>query len=423
MVTSDSGLRRYLPAETLQPLVWLGLFFGFSALPVAIVYATRSSPTILALACLTLVADEYYRNPTFSRLRALAKGSLRKPMVLPLLAITVLGVVSALWSAAPEHSFQTGLQFAGTVLLGLSWVVLVSRFRREHVLPFLAGGLITALLALPVELLLPAGIRDAFAGPIAAHEYNRTILQLSLLVTLFAALASLRGDLLWRIVAAALLIATMAVAVASESQSSVLYWLVFALGGVAAGLAPRVSLLAVGLAVGIVVLAFPWAFLFWDEAIIESAISLLSADFAETANVQDRLLIWTEFAGIVAERPWFGWGMEGERAMDLSVLPGGDLLAYSPHHPHSLALELWTGLGAAGVALAIAVLVGFVRLVARYRDPQVAWATCLFAGSSAIWLISHGAWEHWWLTMLPLSLGTLLALDFYAAGEEPIAPS
>jgi O-antigen ligase len=422
MITAQSGLRRYLPAETFQPLVWLGLFLAFSALPVATVYGTRSSPAVLALACLTLLADEFRRNPRLDRLRALSRGLWAKPMLLPLALMAGLGTASALWSAAPGHSFETALQFAGSVLLGAGWVALVSRFRRQHVLPFLAGGLTVALVALPLELLPPAGIRGVFTDQTLPYEHNRTILQLSVLATLFMALAGLSGSLLWRTWAAALLFGSIAVALLSESQTVLAYWAAFGVVAIAAGWAPRRSLAAIGLAAGMIVVAFPWAFLLWSDAIAGLLAGLLPAGFAEAANVEHRLLIWTEFAGIVSERPFFGWGMEGERALDVPTVLGPSLTV-SPHHPHSLALELWTGLGAAGAALAMVVLGGFLRLVARYGEPVAGWATSLFAGTFAVWLISHGAWEHWWLAILPLSLGTLLAVDFYPAEAEPIAPS
>ncbi|HEX2257675.1 MAG TPA: O-antigen ligase family protein, partial [Afifellaceae bacterium] len=423
MVMLAARLRPYLPAETFQPLVWLGLFFGFSALPVALVYSTRSSPLFLTLACLTLLADEYRRNPRMSRLRALSHGSLRKPLVVPLVMMAALGMASALWSAAPAHTFRTALQLAGAVFLGIGWVVLISRFRREHVLPFLAGGLTVALVALPVELFSQLRIRGHFTQSTMLFEHNRTILQLSLLVTLFASLAALSGLGLWRVWAALLLVVSIAMAIVSESQSTLLYWLVIALAALAAGWAPRPSLGLAGLAAGIVVIAFPWAFLFGHEAILVPLTGTLSDDLAQAANVEDRLLIWAEFARLVAERPWLGWGLEAERALQLPVLPSGESRAYSALHPHSLAMELWTGLGAAGAALATVVLIDFRRLVARYADLRLAWATCLFAGIFAVWLVSHGAWEHWWLMMLPLSLGSLLALDFYPGAGPPIAAS
>jgi O-antigen ligase len=423
MVTFEAGVQRYLPAETLQPLVWLGLFFGLSALPVALVYSTRSSPTFLALACVMLFADEYRRNPRFSRLRGLARGFWGKPMILPLILLAALGMASAVWSAAPGHTFQTALQFAGSLLLGIAWVALVARFRREHVLPFLAGGLAAALILLPFELLHPSGIRGFFTDNLMAYEHNRTLVQLSVLATLFVALSAQCGYPLWRAWAAALLIGLLIMLLVSESQSAFAYWLAVALAALAAGWAPRATLKGVAIATGLIVLAFPWAFLLWHQPIADLLIALVPEDFARAAHVEQRILIWTEFARIVTERLWLGWGMQAERAIDLTVIPGDAAPAYSPHHPHSLPLELWTGLGIAGAALAVAVLVGFARLVLRYPDVVVGWTASLFTGIFAVWLVSHGAWESWWLAMLPLSLGTLLAIDFYPADGPPIAAS
>jgi O-antigen ligase len=423
MVTTDAGLRRHLPAETFQPLVWLGLFFSFSALPVALVYSTRSSPVFLALASLLLLADEWRRNPRLSRLGALVPGSLRKPLFVPLVLLVALALASSLWSAAPGHTLRTALQLAGMVFLGLGWVALISRFRREHVLPFLAGGLAVAFVLLPVELLSEVGIRGYFTDSTMPFEHNRTVVQLSVLTTLLASLAALSGLAVWCAWAAMLLLAALALAALSESQSALLYWLVFALAAVAASWKPRLSLAAACLVAAIAIVVFPWAFLLWHEAIGAAVIAGVSGDLVRAANVDDRLLIWTEFARIASERPWLGWGLQAERAIELAVLAGEEEPAYSPLHPHSLGMELWTGLGAAGAALAVALSIDFWRLVSRYAESVVAWAVCLFAGMLAVWLVSHGAWEHWWLVMLPASLGTLLAVDFYPANGPPIADS
>jgi O-antigen ligase len=392
-------------------ITWLGLVLGFSVLPVAIIYSTRSAPLLLALAAVTLVYAEYRLDPQLKRIRRIVMGLPRQPLVILLFALSGLAMLSALWSPTPAQTVSSALKLAGAFFLGGSWCALVARFQGRELLPYLAGGLAVALLAFAKELLFSGPIRGFYTeDAFVAFELNRAIAQISAIAALFIALAALAGERVWQACAGAVGLAAIVLTFASESQSTLAFWLFFGAIALMAGLAARAALAGVVLAAGAALLAFPWAIQRWHPFLAE----LFSAErleaFARSANVEHRLVIWADYARIVPERFWAGWGMKAERSLDLPSAFYANHPLHLHFHPHSVALELWTGLGLAGVLLAAAVLLAFAGMAARREKPIMAWTAALFAALAAVWLVSHGSWENWWLALVALTLGTLLSV-------------
>jgi O-antigen ligase len=394
-------------------LTWLGLVLSFSVLPVVVVYSTRAAPLFLAVSALILFLAEVRLDPRLVRIGRIVGKLAQQPLVVLLVALSSFALLSTLWSPTPDETFAGAARVTGAFFLGGSWCALMARFRADELLPYMAFGVTAGLLAFASELLFAGITRSLYRDDAFwAFEINRSIQQISPMVVLFAALAALAAladparQRVWRVWAAIAIVATVALALMSESRSTFAFWLLFGLVAVAAGLAARAALVGVVAAVGAALFAFPWAIQRWHPLIAE-VFSLERLDaFARSANVEHRLIIWADFARIIPERLWTGWGLKAERALELSSPP----FAGAHWHPHSLALELWTGLGTAGVVLAAAVLVAFAGVVARYDRAMLAWATALFAGLATIWLVSHGTWETWWLAVLALTLGTLLSV-------------
>lgn len=114
-----------------------------------------------------------------------------------------------------------------------------------------------------------------------------------------------------------------------------------------------------------------------------------------------RLDIWRFAAAKIAEKPWFGWGIDGSR-----VWPA------IPLHPHSAALQLWLELGVVGAALG--------ALFWSYVWTQIGAATeasrsnagvyaAVAVGYLSIGGLSFGVWQEWWL-----ALGALAAVTCWS---------
>lgn len=167
------------------------------------------------------------------------------------------------------------------------------------------------------------------------------------------------------------------------------------------------------------VLASPWiaqsAFAFLQEF-------LVSPD----PSVIHRFAIWDHVAGLIAERPVIGSGIEAARALgrqgvDLGELVAGHTLVFQaiPLHPHNASLQIWLELGGVG-ALIFALLLFFItKIVCSYASQSVVRAClvgCWIAGL-AIAHLSYGIWQYWWVA----SLGVLFAMVVMMFASERTA--
>jgi O-antigen ligase len=142
------------------------------------------------------------------------------------------------------------------------------------------------------------------------------------------------------------------------------------------------------------------------------------------SSPQHRILIADFVSERIAERPYLGWGLDTSRA-----IPGGsakimetpsraerfdpDLLAPGvrdigqnlPLHPHSVALQVRLELGGIGAALWLVCVGVLLVRVLRVREPwERAVALGQIAAILAIWSVSFGAWQTWWLAAIVLSI-------------------
>lgn len=100
--------------------------------------------------------------------------------------------------------------------------------------------------------------------------------------------------------------------------------------------------------------------------------------------------IWSFTADRIAERPFFGQGLDASRTFGLSI----------PLHPHDAALQLWLELGLVGALIAAAfwlLLTGRIARQARaYRRSAAVTAACT-TSYFTVGALSFGVWQEWWL--------------------------
>lgn len=170
--------------------------------------------------------------------------------------------------------------------------------------------------------------------------------------------------------------------------------------------APRTApiLVAVGLA-GWTLIA-PWASVF--------VLSLPGVQDRLPLSWQMRGEIWRYAAARIDERLITGWGLDGARKFGTNSLALGDMQFQAiPLHPHSFSMHVWleTGLVGASLAAASILTAGVVasRTLGSHRGAAAAAVGAMVA-VGAIWNVSYGAWQEWWI-----------AAAFTAAGAAALA--
>jgi len=109
-----------------------------------------------------------------------------------------------------------------------------------------------------------------------------------------------------------------------------------------------------------------------------------------------RLDIWRFAAGKIAEKPWFGWGIDGSRVWD-------DI----PLHPHNAALQLWLELGVVGAALGTlfwSYVWAQIGALAEVNRSNAGVFAAVAVAYLSIGGMSFGVWQEWWLALGALAV-------------------
>jgi O-antigen ligase len=126
-------------------------------------------------------------------------------------------------------------------------------------------------------------------------------------------------------------------------------------------------------------------------------------------GVQDRLPlswqmrgeIWRYAAARIDEKLITGWGLDGARQFGTNRLAIGDMQFQAiPLHPHSFSMHVWLETGLVGAVLAALAILTAGIVASRslgQSKPAAAAATAAMAAVGAIWNVSYGAWQEWWI--------------------------
>jgi O-antigen ligase len=205
-----------------------------------------------------------------------------------------------------------------------------------------------------------------------------------------------------RVSLVALIAATAAIALLSESGTSVVAFFAGALVLALAALSLKITrtLLAVGWTVAIL-LAVPLGALPYE-------LGWHHWTWLPPESVAARFYIWKYVADDVRDRPITGIGIRGARALHLTIpTDAGDpshsayaLKGRQARHPHNIYLQTWLELGAIGAVLLLAVgLAGLWQM--RLLPPVVQGsAYALFAIACAVGLSGFDLWQTWLLAAL-----------------------
>lgn len=332
-------------------------------------------------------------------------------LALACFCLPALGLVSTLWSIAPEASLERAGKLALVSACALYLFTRAARLSTQSqtdLARWLGVTTTGALAILLFEGLSAGALWRAVDGLIGlpgydGNRYNRSISVLVLVGPIAAGANWLAGRRRLAGLCLALSLGTPHVLDSGAAQVATVIAVLASL-----------AVLWVGPWRGTVVLVAALAFLaflmpFWVPPTLAWA-SMVFGD-AIHASLMHRFAIWDFALARVVERPWLGWGLDASPS-----LPGGDDTAWPraelmPLHPHNFILQIWLELGIAGLAAALGIVLWLAVGIAAPRQRILVFAGLLsLIGALGIAGASFGIWQSWWLTSLLIAALTWHAL-------------
>jgi O-antigen ligase len=381
---------------------WLALAAGtllFVAVPVVMVFANRATAAILAFACsLMLVARvlEQSRNDLFSQ----GYRAALRPVGLLFLAFFVLALVGIPRTAHPQfHLWRLGEAFVPVATTMLLLLILPAR---NLVLSFrlLVLGLLLASALVFAEIAQPGLMRRFFGLREEVFRLNRALVTLVMLLPVLGILAETRRE---RLIALLVGLVVVMAAFRSDSATSALAALVL---GIVSALAwlnwtwmSRIVLSGTLLAVvtgpfhGLILKTM---FPDWLHEKLRSASSAI------------RVKIYTAFEAAISAAPIFGSGFNS--ASRYKDEPGfhripAELQSHVEFgHPHNAVVQLWLEMGLVGAAIVAALVVFAYRALQGLPAEMRPLALGFWAAVVTVALVSHGAWQAWWLALVGIGI-------------------
>ena len=330
--------------------------------------------------------------PGAPRLRELAADHLG---VLAMLGAFLLWAwIGALRSAGPAHAAAELGAFCLALAAGAAGIAAarhVGRVGRWHwgffPLAHAAAALVLALLVTE-RLHVPQA-----AGARFAHEwhFNRAAVFVALLIPLsLFAFGRMEARRFPRAMMAAALAAGVAWAVLqSESGAAKLAIPAVLATWLLARAHLRFALRLTGVALTLAVLAAP------SMTLLRPLVDGTALWSVEPLTVAERLRIWQGMLPHIAGAPFIGHGIEHVR--DAGFIDAASGQIGRPNHPHSALLQVWVDLGLVGALLLTGALLAALRAVGRLPRASAAMALSILNGAMAVWSVSHGMWQGWFI--------------------------
>ncbi|MFE1598322.1 O-antigen ligase family protein [Methylobacterium sp. ID0610] len=376
-----------------------------AALPAVMAVANRSSPLMVGLAAILLLAAAALapdRRPLAGQLGA----PLATPLGLASLAFLGWASVSLAWSPFPDLSLRVAGEFLPTLVAGY----VVARLGPPHLGPALrpaAWLLVASCLFIEIDLAMDVAVRRLLSERAFDYVYNRPLELAVLIAVPVAALLARRGSLLLAPLTA---LAAGAAGWFSASGASALAAIVAALTYALARLLPQrlmLGLAGIGL-LGALALAPV------EGDVLAAAMPPQLHEEMAASNTRERVVIAQSFGAAVAADPWrgagFGTGARFDRTPAAGRLDPEMRPMLTAGHPHNSFLQIWAELGIVGAALAGIVMLLTLRALSAWPRPDGAAALAALAGAASIAFVGHGAWQGWWIAGLGAVVAWLRAM-------------
>jgi O-antigen ligase len=271
-------------------------------------------------------------------------------------------------------------------------------------------GLVAAIIGVHEGL---SGTRSVGLGG-DGYRLNRAAIALALLLPLTMSLLWRRG---WRGVTAATGAYGVAGIMYSESESAKLVLVLSVITAPLAFAAPRLVHRLAGAGVVLAFLSMPW---------VAPRVNGLIPEPVHRAVGYGALTmrgeIWREFATLYWQRPLLGFGLESSNVIagssEAAALPDESKRLLDQSHPHNAPLQVWFELGAVGAVIGAALIALGWQALGRLPASILPLATTTAVGASAVFFVSHGAWQAWWYCLIGV-VAVLFGAVVNSGGEQP----
>jgi len=371
-------------------------------LPVSMAVANRSSPLFLACAAIFVLASRLVSGGIDSYRSAL-KGVRTSALVFAICGI-VYPLVTLAWALKPTLGL---FSWGEAVLPAVSSAVLIVSWRIAPPPRWMVGALAMAMLIaagfIVAELLLNLPLRHLYGGRLATFVHNRPVVTLLLLLGPVLVLVGFhrRRMLCWLV-----LLATVVAIVESESEAAKL-GLVAAAGTFALSYAPFIwvkRLLAV------VLLGLIWMQPFFGST-VATIMPETVIEATEAGNSRARIQLWQAFSDVSRRYPIFGTGFSSSPHMGSHPVAPKIDRAYrrmlKVGHPHNAFLQVWVELGAIGALFLSGLVLWVLKCLSGAPADIRRVGLVTLMTTSAIALVSHGAWQGWWIAAVTLAAALL----------------
>ncbi|WP_262269514.1 O-antigen ligase family protein [Microvirga yunnanensis] len=372
------------------------------SLPVAMVAANRSSPLLLTSAALFILVARLITGAV-----APHRGAMRIPrkgVLVLLLCGIAYPLVTLGWAMKPAVGL---FSWGEAVLPAASSAILILSWRAAPPPRWLAGALAMALMIaaalIAAELLLHFPLRHVLRDRVGTFIHNRPTVTLFLLLGPVIAVLGLRKR---RTLCLALLLTTVPTILISDSEAAKL-GLLAAVGTLALSYAPFAW---VRRFLTVALLCLVWVQPFFGSIVVRSMPDSV-VEATKGAHTRERIALWQAFSDVARRYPILGTGFASSPHMDHHPVAADIDPAYREMlkvgHPHNAFLQVWVELGAVGALWVSLLILWVMGCLAKAPDDIRRVGLMTLMSASAIALVSHGAWQGWWISAVTLAAALL----------------
>lgn len=318
--------------------------------------------------------------------------------------ISVLSLISCVWSIAPQDALKEALKISAILGFGTLWIGYCHSVRTENIKNyafFIPIAVLVSCIIILFEMNFDMALYKIVRGlpsdsKIASAEMNRGVV--SCILMLFITIGYLlsapnltkKRKLFWFLIASPLVIGIL---IQTESQSahlifiSGLPFLFFAVQS-----KRLFSFLAVIFGITIALTPLIVDFLYdWFMTVGHDT------PWFSSAYAGNRVEIWRFITLYAMNNPLFGYGVEATYFVDHFSHPQIYHWDDTVLHPHNFAVQVWMEYGAIGALIYTGFI--YVTLEAIAGTPLFArrYILATFIGVIAISSVAYGMWQSWWI--------------------------
>lgn len=395
-----------------EKLLFLSWFVLGWVLPIVTIFAHQSQHITFPVACFLFFCSAFLL-VGHKQLWYRALGLCQQPWLQILTLLLCWAFASTLWSSLQIRTFSISLSLLGigfgAFLLALSAPFVV----RSYSIYVLLSGLCLTLFLFLIEIKSGMMMRASFGLRLETFLFNRGAVTVSILLLpcLLALFYNQKRGL-------ALIILSFALFVIFQMQSGTAQFvmLIGLLGFVAKLFGARWLLVFSAILFFLTVALSPYIFMHLSAFFPEKLLAIL-----QNTHADERLKIWHGFANAIDVLSPLGHGLENSwialQLPSANVLTENDFKFIGFGHPHNFALQLWYELGFIGVGLFIGFGILLLKQLsnAETHVQKYHFSLIAFLTISAVMMVSHGAWQPWWIS----TIGSGVFLYYVMALNHP----